>query len=135
MFIASFLAATVIPFSSDAVVITMVAFGFNPLTTILVATAGNTLGGMSGYFIGRLGKWEWIEKYLRIRKEKIKRMQGRIKKFAGITAFFTWLPAVGDIIAITLGVLRINVWFVVVFMLIGKLSRYVFIVYLWDLIF
>ncbi|PIV58730.1 MAG: hypothetical protein COS14_08000 [Bacteroidetes bacterium CG02_land_8_20_14_3_00_31_25] len=134
IFLASFLAATVIPFSSDTVVVAMVAYGYNSTLTILIATLGNTLGGMSSYALGWLGKWEWIEKYLKIKREKIEKMRERIKKYTAIAAFLTWLPIVGDIIAVALGLLKINVYKVTLFMTLGKLARYVVIVYLWDYI-
>lgn len=132
LFFASFLAATIVPFSSDAVVVSMVANGYDPVWTIIIATFGNTLGGMSSYGLGWLGKWDWIEKYLRIKREKIEKMRLRVGKYTGIAAFLTWLPIIGDIIAVTLGILRINVWRVFLFMTAGKLARYIVIVYLWD---
>jgi len=61
-------------------------------------------------------------------------MRERIKKYTAIAAFLTWLPIVGDIIAVALGLLKINVYKVTLFMTLGKLARYVVIVYLWDYI-
>lgn len=132
LFFASFLAATIIPFSSDALVVLMAATGFDPILTILIATTGNTLGGLSSYGVGWLGKWSWIEKYLRISKEKIERMQVRVRKYTGLAAFLTWLPWVGDVIAVSLGLLKINIWRVTIFMTTGKLARYIVLVYLWK---
>lgn len=135
LFLASFLAATVVPFSSDTIVVAMVATGYNSILTILIATIGNTIGGLSSYAIGWFGKWDWIEKYLKIKREKLEKMQIRIKKYTALAAFLTWLPIIGDIIAVALGLLKINVYKVTVYMTIGKLARYVAIVYLWDIIF
>lgn len=135
LFFASFLAATIVPFSSDSIVVVMVATGYNSFLTILIATVGNTLGGLSSYAIGWFGKWDWIEKYLKIKREKLEKMQIRIKKYTAIAAFLTWLPIIGDIIAVALGLLKINVYKVTLFMTIGKLARYIAIVYLWDVIF
>ena len=73
LFIASFLAATVVPFSSEVVFSAMVFGGLDAWTCVLVATLGNWLGGMTCYYLGRLGKIEWIEKYLRIKKEKMEK--------------------------------------------------------------
>ena len=71
LFIASFLAATVVPFSSEVVFSALVFGGLDPWICVIVASLGNWLGGMSSYFLGRLGKMEWIEKYLRVKREKI----------------------------------------------------------------
>ena len=135
LFFASFLAATIIPFSSDAIVVTMVALGYDAFQTIAIATIGNTLGGVSSYGLGWLGKWDWIEKYLKIKKEKIEKMRQRIQKYTGLAAFLTWLPFIGDVIAVTLGFLKINFFKVAIFMTTGKLARYIVIVYLWDIFF
>ena len=69
LFLASFLAATVVPFSSEALLTYLIANGTRCQPAVLVATAGNFLGGMSSFAIGYLGKWEWIERYLRIKRE------------------------------------------------------------------
>lgn len=125
LLVASFLAATLIPFSSDALLLLMVANGFAPIDCILVATLGNWLGGMSSYFLGYLGKWSWIEKYLRIERQKIERWHNKLEKRGAIFAFFSWLPFVGDIFAVGLGILRTNYIVVATAMLIGKFLRYV----------
>lgn len=122
---ASFLAATLIPFSSDALLLLMVANGFAPIDCIFVATLGNWLGGMSSYFLGYLGKWSWIEKYLRIKRQKIERWHNKLEKRGAVFAFFSWLPFVGDIFAVGLGILRTNYIVVATAMLIGKFLRYV----------
>ena len=62
LFLASFLAATVVPFSSEALLTFLIINGTNAYIAVLVASAGNWRGGMSSYAIGYLGKWEWIEK-------------------------------------------------------------------------
>jgi membrane protein YqaA with SNARE-associated domain len=124
LFAASFLAATLVPFSSDALLLLMVANGFDPTWSILVATLGNWLGGMSSYFLGYLGKWEWIEKYLRIKREKIERWHDKLEQRGAFFAFFSWLPFVGDIFAVGLGILRTNWRIVAVAILAGKMLRY-----------
>jgi membrane protein YqaA with SNARE-associated domain len=78
LFLASFLAATVVPFSSEALLSYLIINGTDAYTAVLVASAGNWLGGMSSYAIGYLGKWEWIEKYLRIKRETIEKWHNRL---------------------------------------------------------
>ena len=58
LFLGSFLAATVVPFSADVLVIGMLVAGGSPWAIIIIATTGNFLGGLTSYGIGRLGKWE-----------------------------------------------------------------------------
>lgn len=125
LFIASFLAATVVPFSSEVVFSAMVYGGLNEWTCVFVATLGNWLGGMTCYYLGRLGKIEWIEKYLRIKREKIEKFLSYINKYGDWFAFFSFLPGIGDIIAVAAGYFRCRWWIVAISMLIGKFVRYI----------
>lgn len=135
LFLASFLAATVVPFSSEALLSFLIVNGTDFWVAVLVATAGNTLGGMTSFGIGYLGKWEWIEKYLRVKRGSIEKWHERLYKRGAIFAFFAWLPGVGDIFAVGLGLLRSNVLITTAAMLAGKFLRYVFWGWLTGLIF
>ncbi|MFA6703134.1 MAG: DedA family protein, partial [Dysgonamonadaceae bacterium] len=75
LLIASFLAATVLPLGSEVVFSALIVAGLDVWTCIIFATIGNALGGLTCYFIGSLGKTEWVEKYLKIKREKIEKMQ------------------------------------------------------------
>ncbi len=129
LFIASFLAATILPLGSEVVFAGLLAAGLNGWTCVAVASVGNWLGGMTNYYLGRLGKVEWIEKYLKVRKEKIDKMQHWLEGKGAAMAFFSFLPVVGDIIALALGFMRANVYIVNVSMFAGKFVRYVLIMY------
>jgi membrane protein YqaA with SNARE-associated domain len=124
VFLASFLAATILPFSSEVVLTGVLISGATYLPCMIAATAGNFLGGMTCYWLGMFGKVEWIEKYLRLNINKLKRIQNRIREKGSWTAFFVFLPGIGDFIAIALGFLRANVWIVAISMLTGKALRY-----------
>ena len=134
LFIASFLAATVVPFSSEVVFSAMVFGGLNAWKCVFVATLGNWLGGMSCYYIGRLGKIEWIEKYLRIKKGKMEKFMGKLHRYGDWFAFFSFLPGVGDVIAVASGYFRCRWWIVALSMLLGKFVRYIVWMYLNGLI-
>lgn len=125
LFIASFLAATILPFSSDVVFIALLGAGLNWIPCLILASLGNWLGGMTNYYLGKLGKLEWIEKYLKIKPEKIYKMQHWIEGKGGeVMAFFTWVPLVGDVMAVALGYMRADKTKVAIYMLIGKTARY-----------
>lgn len=123
VFIASFLAATVLPFSSE-VVLTGVLAGATYWPCMIAATLGNFLGGMSCYWLGMLGKVEWIEKYLKLDAVKLQKVQDWIKGKGSWMGFFVFLPGIGDFIAVALGFLRANIWIVAVSMFLGKAIRY-----------
>lgn len=135
LFLASFLAATVLPFSSEALLSLLIIGGTDSYTAVMVATAGNWLGGMSSYGLGYLGKWEWIEKYLRIKRATIEKWHQRLYKRGAIFAFLSWVPGVGDIFAVGLGLLKSNIWITAVAMLTGKFIRYVIWGWLTGLVF
>ena len=125
LFIASFLGATIIPFSSELVLSLLIIKGYDFNLSLLVATTGNWLGGLSSYFLGRLGKWSTLEKYFRLKKEKIVKFKTNIDKWGSLLAFFCWLPVIGDPIAVGLGFFRTNYLLVALWMFIGKLIRYI----------
>ena len=69
LFIGAFLAATVIPFSSEFLVIALLLGGGEPILVFTYATIGNWLGSLTSFYLGWIGKWEWIEKFLRVKRE------------------------------------------------------------------
>jgi len=125
LFIASFLAATVVPFSSEVVFSALIAAGFGQWECVAVATVGNWLGGMTCYYLGRKGKIEWIEKYLRVKRENLDKFMFKIHRYGDWFAFFSFLPGIGDIIAVASGYFRCRWWIVAISMLLGKFIRYV----------
>lgn len=124
LFVSAVLAGSVIPFSSELVMIALVKVGLNPTMCVLLATLGNTIGGMTCYYMGHLGNVVWIEKYFKVKKEKIDRMQRFLQGKGALMGFFAFLPFVGSAVAIALGFMRSNVWLTTLSMLTGKLVRY-----------
>jgi len=134
LFLGSFLAATILPFSSEILVTGMLIAGGSPVNILIVASTGNWLGSLSTYGIGWLGKWGWIEKWFKISREKIERQQAKIAKYGSLLAFFVWIPVVGDVFALGLGFYKINFTKCCIFMLIGKLLRFFVYITLFDYI-
>lgn len=128
MFISAFLAGTVLPFSSEAVLLACVGLGLDPILSTLSTTAGNALGGFTCYWIGRLGKIEWIEKYLGVSSKQMNKAEKFIQGKGSWIAFLSFLPVIGDAILVVLGLMRANVWIVSVSMTAGKLARYAILV-------
>ena len=125
LFISALLAGSIVPFSSELVMIALVKVGLSPAICVLAATLGNTAGGMTCYYMGRLGKTDWIEKYFQIQKKKIDKKQRFLQGKGALMAFFAFLPFVGEAIAIALGFMRSNVTLTVFSMFVGKLIRYI----------
>lgn len=128
MFISAFLAGTILPFSSEAVLLACIGLGLDPIGSTLSTTVGNALGGITCYWIGHLGKQEWIEKYLKVDKKQMDRAERFIRGRGSWMALFSFLPVIGDAILIVLGWMRANVWIVALSMTLGKLARYAILV-------
>lgn len=133
LFIGTFLAATIIPFSSEILVTGILLAGADYFLVFLFATLGNWTGGLTSYYLGYLGKWEWIEKWLRISKEKLESQKERITKYGALLAFLCWLPFVGDIFALGLGFYKLNFIKCAIYMLIGKAVRFALWIYLYSI--
>lgn len=129
-FLASFLSATILPFSSELILTGLLISGSSPWACIILGTIGNTLGGLTCYWLGSKGKIEWIEKYLGVREEQLLKIYKWVEKKGAVMAFFSFLPVIGDVINIALGYLHSNIKYVTFFMTLGKCSRYVIWMYL-----
>lgn len=92
LFLGSFIAGSVLPFSSEAVLAACVGpLGLDPVISIAAATAGNVSGGMTCYWMGHLGNMEWIEKYFHVKKEKngpCREVRTRTGSMDGILCFY-----------------------------------------------
>ena len=124
LFVGCFLAATVIPLSAEILVVGALVAGCNPLATFLVATTGNSMGSLTSYYIGYLGKWEWIEKWFHVSREKLERQKSRIDRYGPLLAMLCWLPFIGDVFAIGLGFYKLNFIKCFTFIVLGKALRF-----------
>ncbi len=127
LFIASFLAATILPLSSEALLGLMLLADYGIFPVIFWASFGNWLGGMSSYGLGYLGKWKWLKKYFKIKMKHILKWQKWIEKYGVAMALFCWMPVVGDAIAVGLGFFKSKIFITSLAMFIGKLLRYIII--------
>lgn len=125
MLLTAFLAGSVFPFSSEAVMLGLLVMpGIEPWPLVVYATIGNVLGSMFNYGVGRLGKLEWIEHYLKIKREKIDRAQHFMAGRGAWMGFFAFLPILGSAITVTLGLMRANILISLISITIGKFLRY-----------
>lgn len=128
MLCAAFLAGSVVPFSSEAVMIALWATGVDPYQLVLYGTIGNSLGSMLNYTIGSFGRLDWLER-LHIRPEYL----ARAKRFAdgkgALVGFFCFLPVLGSAVAVALGLAGANLPLTFLSVTLGKFLRY------WVLVF
>jgi membrane protein YqaA with SNARE-associated domain len=129
LFVSSFLAATILPLSSEVVLTALLLSGLSPTTLVSVATIGNVRGSLTNYALGYWVSLEVIKKWLKMSEQEFVRAEQRFVKYGYISMLFAWVPIIGDPLTLVAGVLRIRlVWFVLL-VTAGKLARYVVISY------
>ena len=106
----------------------LVQMGSDPVTCLIAASIGNTLGGLLCYWLGYLGNMQWIERWLKIDKQKMTRVEGFVSKYGAWMGLFGVLPWVGEVIIVLLGLMRCNIYITTVTMFIGKFLRYLLLI-------
>lgn len=135
MLIAAFIAGSVFPWSSEAIMLALLAAGLDPFGLVLYGTIGNVLGSMFNYWVGHLGRLDWIEKYLHVKKESLDKAERFMSGHGAWIGFFAFLPIIGSAITILLGLMRANLFITFLSISIGKFLRYAILVYGVDFLF
>ncbi len=130
MLIAAFLAGSFFPFSSEAVMLGLLAGGLHPTPLVVYGSIGNILGSMFNYGVGRLGNLEWIERYLHVKQESLDKARRFMAGRGAWMGFFAFLPIIGSAITIVLGLTRANLPISIFSISFGKILRYA--VLLWG---
>ncbi len=130
LFIAAFLAATILPLSSEALLGTLLISEFSPVALVIVATTGNVLGSLTNYALGYWGSLEVVKRWLKISEEEFVKAEQRFVKYGLFSLLFAWVPIIGDPLTLIAGVLRIRLLLFVILVTVGKLMRYIVISYL-----
>lgn len=121
LFLSAFLSSTLLPGSSEVLLTTYLTQGFAAAPLLLVATIGNTLGGITSWL---LGFW-LVKKYPHGLPEKISpQALQRIRRWGWPVLLLSWVPVIGDPLCLAAGWLRLNFFYSVVAIAIGKLLRY-----------
>ncbi len=124
MLLSGFLAGSIFPLSSEVVMLALMAAGLDPWLLVAYGTIGNTLGSMLNYWIGTLGRMDWIEKYLHVKQKELDRAKRFMAGRGALTGFFAFLPVIGEAITIVLGLMRANVTLTAISVTVGKFARY-----------
>jgi len=121
LFASSFLSATLLPGNSEVVLVAMLLSGVSqPWLLVLIATMGNSLGGLTNVILGRFfplrKKSRWQEK-----------AAGWLKRYGAATLLLSWMPVIGDLLCLLAGWMRISWGPVLFFLCLGKALRYVLV--------
>lgn len=130
MALASFLAGTFLPFSSEAVMAALlVSTDMNPVMTVASGTIGNVAGSMLNYYIGSFANTETISRWFRIKPSRLQTASRYVQRYGTWMGFFSFIPILGTAISIALGILRVNIWGTLLFTFLGKCLRYIVVAY------
>ena len=133
VFLSAFLAATILPFSSEIVLTAFYAAGGGEAVTLwLVASAGNVLGALVNWWLGRyLLHWQ-DRKWFPFKPDQLGRAENWFGRFGTWSLLLAWVPLVGDPLTFVAGLLRVNVWVFLVLVTIGKAGRYAAVLWVAD---
>ena len=124
MFCAAFLAATILPLGSEAVLVWLLVNNGRPAAVIFTATLGNVLGSLVNYWMGRAGGLWLSGRLFKVSQAELSRALDRFRSWGTWGLLLAWLPVVGDPLTIAAGVLRVNLWLFLCLVTLGKLGRY-----------
>ena len=131
LFFISFLAATVLPFSSELTLAGLISTSnYDNLLLLVVASFGNVLGSVFNWSLGFYSRNLSTKKWFPFKKTQIERSSKWFSKFGKWSLLFAWLPIVGDPLTFVAGLLRVRFLDFIILVAIGKVSRYLIIFYL-----
>ena len=128
LFLSAFLAATLLPGSSEAALVALLVLGrSDPVLLVAVATAGNVLGSVVNWAIGRFFAQFSDRRWFPVSAAAFERATAWYGRFGVWSLLLSWVPVIGDPLTVAAGVLRVGLWRFVVLVTLGKAARYAFI--------
>jgi membrane protein YqaA with SNARE-associated domain len=128
LFLTAFLAATILPMSSETLLAGMAVSGtFNGSLLLLAASTGNVLGAIVNWFLGRfILRWQ-DKRWFPVKPGELERAGKFFNRFGVWALLLAWVPFVGDPLTVLAGVMRTPFWLFVTLVTIGKAGRYAFL--------
>ena len=131
LFAISFLAATILPFSSELTLAWLIATSdYDNLLLLIVASFGNVLGSVVNWALGSYSRNLTTKKWFPFKVTQIERSSKWFRKFGKWSLLFAWVPVVGDPLTLVAGILRVKFIDFIILVAIGKVSRYLIVFYL-----
>ena len=127
----SFLAATILPFSSELTLAGLISTSnYDNLLLLVFASFGNVLGSVFNWGLGFYARNLTIKKWFPFKEAQIERSSKWFNKFGKWSLLFAWVPILGDPLTLVAGLLRVRFLDFIILVAIGKVSRYLIIFYL-----
>lgn len=126
LFLAAFLAATLIPAQSESVLGGLVVLGQQPVYALVaVASLGNILGSVLNWLVGRGVERFRGRKWFPASQAQLDRAQQRYQRFGYWSLLLAWVPVIGDPLTLVAGIMREPLWRFLILVSIGKMGRYI----------
>ena len=129
LFTAALLSATIVPGFSEAGVAAMVGTGSPILPVVAVASAGNTLGSVVNWVLGRYLLRFADRPWFPVSAQGIARAEAWFKRYGTWSLLLAWLPVIGDPLTLVAGVLRVRFGLFLILVAVGKTLRYAVLAY------
>lgn len=126
----AFLAATLLPFYSEIVLVPLLIEGKDPLFLWTAATLGNTLGAAVNWLLGRFMLHYQDRSWFPIKRQQLVRAQAWFQRYGVWSLLFAWLPVGGDALTFIAGIMRVRFLIFILLTGIGKGARYGIIIWL-----
>jgi membrane protein YqaA with SNARE-associated domain len=133
IFIAAFLAATILPAPSEIIIVLAFQNNFSVEFVIIFATLGNSFGSFTNYYIGRFGIQLFKSKNLTFKENRKQYWIQKSNQYGYWLGFLAWVPIIGDPLIILLGALKINYKPLFATISLGKLIRYLIVTWIYFL--
>ena len=131
LFAISFLAATILPFSSELTLAGLIATSdYDNLLLLIAASFGNILGSVVNWALGSYSRNLTTKKWFPFKETQIERSSKWFRKFGKWSLLFAWVPVLGDPLTLVAGILRVKFIDFIILVAIGKVSRYLIVFYL-----
>ena len=131
LFFISFLAATILPFSSELTLAGLITTSnYDNVLLLIVASFGNVLGSVVNWVLGYYSRNLTIKKWFPFKEAQIERSSKWFSKFGKWSLLFAWVPIIGDPLTLAAGLFKVKFLHFIILVAIGKFSRYFLFYYL-----
>jgi len=126
LFWTSFASATLLPGGSEVLFVYLLSQKLNPLTLLLFATLGNTLGSLVNYWLGKYATDFALRKGY-MKGKHLKKASTLFEKYGAWSLLFSWFPIIGDPLTFIAGMVRYAWWKFLLIVGFAKMARYIFV--------
>lgn len=125
LFVVAFGAATLLPLQSEAVLVGMLlSEHYTTILLLLIATAGNVLGSVVNWYLGRSIERFRHRRWFPINERHLDKAQNTYRQYGRWALLFSWVPIIGDPITMIAGVMREPLWSFLIVVTLAKAMRY-----------